>query len=66
MGITDWDAWMKEHHIYIPTEEEARRAIELGQEKVKATEAKARQINCLREEASRQFEAYKKLAADSR
>jgi len=28
MGITDWDAWMKKHHIYIPTigeMEEARR-----------------------------------------
>jgi len=22
MGITDWDAWMKKHHIYIPTVEE--------------------------------------------
>jgi len=54
MGITDWDAWMKKRHIYIPTEEEAKRAIELGQKKAKATEA------------SRQFEAHKKLAADSR
>ena len=66
MGITDWDAWMKEHHIYIPTAEEARRAIELGQKQVKATSDKARQINRLREEASRKFEEYKKLAADSR
>lgn len=66
MGITDWDAWMKERHIYIPTAEEARLAIELGQKKVKATSDRARQINRLREEASRQFEAYKKLVADSR
>lgn len=22
MGITDWDAWMKKHNIYIPTVEE--------------------------------------------
>lgn len=66
MGITDWDAWMKEHGIYIPTEEEAKRAIELGHKKVKAATDRARQINQLREEASRKFEAYKKLVADSR
>ena len=26
MRITDWDAWMKEHHIYIPTKEEIEEA----------------------------------------
>jgi len=26
MGITDWDAWMKERGIYIPTAEEAAEA----------------------------------------
>lgn len=25
MGITDWDEWMKTHHIKIYTEEELRR-----------------------------------------
>ena len=25
MGITDWDEWMKAHHIKIYTEEELRR-----------------------------------------
>ena len=35
MSISDWDAWMKKRGIYIPTEEEVRKAIELGSIKVK-------------------------------
>ena len=66
MEIKDLDVLMKEHHIYIPTAEEARRAIELGHKQMKAAEAKAKQIDRLREEASRYFEEYKKLVADSR
>lgn len=35
MSITDWNAWMQKHGIYIPTEKEAREAKEQGRIKVK-------------------------------
>lgn len=35
MSITDWNALMQKHGIYIPTEQEAREAKEHGQVKVK-------------------------------
>ena len=38
MGITDWNAWMKEHHIYIPTNEEIEKAMKENQRKVHAME----------------------------
>lgn len=65
MEITDWDAWMKEHHIYIPTEEEAKLAIVLGQKKVKAAEAYARKIDSV-DSMIYAYEAYNKLVTDSR
>lgn len=34
MGITDWDKWMKEHGIYIPTAEEIEKAKEQNRAKV--------------------------------
>lgn len=34
MGITDWDKWMKEHRIYIPTAEEIEKAMEQNRVKV--------------------------------
>ena len=36
----DWDKWMKEHGIYIPTAEEAEKAKEEGRIKIKPEKKK--------------------------
>ena len=45
MGITDWDKWMKEHHIYIPTEKEIEDAKRRKQTKVSKLSGKNSAIN---------------------
>lgn len=35
MKIVDWDKWMKDHGLYIPSQEEADEARRLGLKKVK-------------------------------
>ena len=51
--ITDWDKWMNEHHIYIPTQEEIERANQRNEKKVHAirknVEACGEQLKAYRE-----------------
>ena len=58
MGITDWDAWMKEHHIYIPTPKEVEEANMRNLVKVRTIEkmCKTAKIN---------LEAYRKKVKES-
>jgi len=57
MGITDWDAWMKEHHIYIPTAEEMEEARRRNLVKVK-------RIHREMTDMQRQLKALKKKIED--
>ena len=59
MGITDWDVWMKEHHIYIPTAKEVEEVKRRNLVKVHAM-AKALEDN------KAALEAYKKKVESSR
>ena len=47
MRSIDWNAWMKEHHIYIPTYEEAQKAKKLGKRKVKPPKTTKRETPAL-------------------
>ena len=35
MNIIEWNLWMKEHHVYIPTNEEIEEAKKTGSAKVR-------------------------------
>lgn len=58
MGITDWDTWMKEHHIYIPTAEEVEEANRRNLVKVHAMQK-------LTETCKNELEAYRKKVAEA-
>ena len=58
MGITDWDAWMKDHHIYIPTVKEVEEANMRNLVKVHA-------MRKLTEACKNELEAYKKKVAEA-
>lgn len=57
MGIADWDAWMKEHNIYIPTVEEIQKVQEQNLVKVnrihREHEMANKRLEKLRERASK-------------
>lgn len=59
MGITDWDKWMKEHRIYIPTVEEIKKATEENRVKVKRIETECKKAN-------ESLEAYREKVKASR